>query len=80
MLLKASSSLRPLALGSTSGWYIVTPIREVRVRARLDLVASLFECFLRGVATCLGNFVVPAGLRVRQFSSPSIVADPSRGL
>ena len=77
---KASSSLRPLALGLRSGWYIVIPIRDVRVRARFDFVAALFECFLRRVATCLGNFVVPAGLRLRQISSLSIVACLSRGL
>jgi hypothetical protein len=67
-------SLRPIVLDSRSGWYIVIPIRDVRVRTRFDLVATLFECFLRRVATCLGNFVLPAGLRVRRLSSLSIVA------
>jgi hypothetical protein len=63
-----------------SGWYIVIPINDVRVRTRFDLVATLFERFLPFVATCLGNFVVPAGLRARQISSLSIVARLSRGL
>ena len=65
MLSRASRSLRPIALGLRSGWYIVIPIRDVLVRARFDLVAPLFDFFLRHVATCLGNFVLPAGLRVR---------------
>jgi hypothetical protein len=80
MLSRASRSLRPLALGLRSGWYIVIPIRDVRVRARFDLVATPFEFFLRPVETCLGNFVVLVGLRVRQISSLSIVACLSRGL
>jgi hypothetical protein len=80
MLSKLSNSLRPMALGLKSGWYIVIPIRDVRVRARFDLVATLFECFLSRVATCLGNFVVLASLRVRQISLRPIVAKLSRGL
>src|SRR5271154_3494890 len=59
MLSKASRSLRPIALGSRSGWYIVIPIRDVRVRERFDLVVTLFECFLRRAATCLRIFVIP---------------------
>jgi hypothetical protein len=69
-----------MALGLRSGWYIVIPIRDVRVRARFDLVATPFECFLRRAATCLGNFVVPAGLFARQISSPPIAAYLLRGL
>jgi len=37
-------------------------------------VAAPFDHFLGNVATGLGNFVVPAGLRVHQISSLSIVA------
>ena len=48
--------------------------------ARFDLAAALFECFLRRVATCLGNFVVSAGLCLRQISSLSLVTCLSRGL
>jgi hypothetical protein len=40
-------------------------------------VATLFECFLRRVATCLGNFV-SAGLCL--IKSLSILACLSRGL
>jgi hypothetical protein len=42
------------------------------------LVAPLFDLFLRLVATRLGNFVLPAGLRVRRLSSLSIAAYLSR--
>jgi hypothetical protein len=56
------------------------PIRDIRVRARFDLVARVFECFLLRAETCLGNFVVPAGLRVRQFTCVSILAFLSRSL
>ena len=37
-------------------------------------MAAPFDHFLGKVATGLGNFVVPAGLRVHQISSLSIVA------
>jgi hypothetical protein len=56
------------------------PLRDVRVRARFDVVVTLFECFLRRVATCLGNFIIPAGSRVRRISSLPIAAYLSRGL
>jgi len=62
-----------MALGLRSGWYIVIPIRDVRVRARFDLEATPFGCFLRRLATRLFNSVVPAALRVRQVSCLSIV-------
>jgi hypothetical protein len=45
-----------------------------------DLVTTLFDCSLRGVATFLGNFVISAGSRVRHISSLPIVAYLSRGL
>jgi hypothetical protein len=45
MLSRASRSLRPIPLGLRSGWYIVIPIRDVLVRARFDLVATLFDFF-----------------------------------
>jgi hypothetical protein len=63
-----------------SGWYIVVPIRDVRVRARFDLVATLFECFLRRVASSLGNFVVPAALCSSEVRSLPIFAHLSRRL
>jgi hypothetical protein len=69
-----------MALGLRSGWYIVIPIRDVRVRARFDLVATPFDCVLRDFATRLGNFVLPAGLRVRRLSALSTVACLSGGL
>jgi hypothetical protein len=43
-------------------------------------MATPFESFLRDLATCLGNFVVPAGLRVRQINSASINARLLRSL
>jgi hypothetical protein len=46
----------------------------------LWLGTTLFEFFLRRVASCLGIFVVSAGLRARQISSLSIVSHLSRGL
>jgi hypothetical protein len=70
----------PIALGSISGWHIVMPIRDVRVRARFGLGATLFVFFFRRVATRLGIFVVSAGLCLRQINSLSIVAFLSRGL
>lgn len=72
--------MRPLALGLRSGSYIVIPISDVLVRAPFDLVATLFDCFLRRVATCLGNLVVLADLRLGRIISLSIVAHFSRGL
>jgi hypothetical protein len=80
MLSRLSNSLRPVALGLRSGWYIVIPIRDVRVRARFDFVATLFECFLSRVATCLGNFVVSAALWSSQVRSLPIFAHLSRSL
>ena len=71
---RESRSLRPLAPGLRSDWYIVIPIRDVRVRARFDLVATPFDCFLRRLVTCLFNFVLLAALRVRQISCLSTVA------
>ena len=69
-----------VALGLRSGWYIVIPIRDVRIRARFDLGPTLFACFLRRFATCLGNFVMSAALCLRQIRSLSIVARLSRGI
>ena len=80
VLSKVCNSLRPIALGLRSGWYIVIPIRDVRVRARFDLLATLFECVLRRVATRLGNFVIPAGLCLRQINSLPIATYLSRSL
>jgi hypothetical protein len=68
-----------LALGLRSGWHIVIPIRDVRIRALFDLLATPFDCFLRRCAACLVNFVVPADLSARQISSLSIDACLSRG-
>lgn len=56
------------------------PIRDVLVRARFDLVATLLGFFLRRAASCLGNFVISAGLRLRKSRLLSFVAYPSRGL
>jgi hypothetical protein len=56
------------------------PIRDVRVRAGFDLVATPLMFFLRPIATCLGNFVVSAALCSRQIRSLPIVASFSRGL
>jgi hypothetical protein len=59
---------------------MVIPIRDVRIRARFDLVATLFECFLRRVATCLGNFIVSVALCSSQVRSLPIFGHLSHGL